>query len=199
MVEPGSWINLANGLTLTRLFASPVFIVLIMEHGPHWGTFVLGAIISLTDWVDGWLARRYGSTTSGAFLDPLVDKVFVLGGMFAFVAIDQFHWIPVALIAFRELAMSLYRSTVGRNGVSVPATYLAKVKTTVQIWALGFALIPPVAEHAHWIATLTLWAAVALTYVTGWQYLVAARQPVIDVTTSEDEATASASVEERER
>ena len=115
-----------------------------------------------------------------------------------FVAIDQFHWIPVALIAFRELAMSLYRSTGGRNGVSVPATYLAKVKTTVQIWALGFALIPPVAEHAHWIATLTLWAAVALTYVTGWQYLVAARQPVIDVTTSDD-ATASASVEERER
>lgn len=177
MVDPNSWINLANALTLTRLFASPVFIVLITEHGPNWWTFVLGAAISLTDAVDGWLARRYGSTTSGAFLDPLVDKVFVLGGMFAFVAIGQFHWIPVALIAFREIAMSLYRSTVGRSGVSVPATYLAKIKTTVQIWALGFALIPPVAEHAHWIVTLTLWSAVVLTYVTGAQYVRAARSP----------------------
>lgn len=175
MVEPGSILNLANTLTLTRLFASPVFIVMITDNGPSWLTFFIGAAISLTDAVDGWLARRYGATASGAFLDPLVDKVFVLGGMYAFVAIDQFHWIPVTLIAARELAMSLYRSTVGRSGVSVPASYLAKIKTTVQIWALGFALMPPVVEHAHWIATTTLWSAVVLTYVTGAQYLVAAR------------------------
>ncbi|MCB0991180.1 MAG: CDP-alcohol phosphatidyltransferase family protein [Acidimicrobiales bacterium] len=168
-------INLANALTLTRLFASPVFIVLITDKGPNWVTFFIGAAIALTDAVDGWLARRFGTTASGAFLDPLVDKVFVLGGMFAFVAVGQFHWLPVSLIALRELAMSLYRSTVGRNGVSVPASFLAKIKTTVQIWALGFALMPPVAEHAHWIATTTLWSAVALTYVTGAQYLSAAR------------------------
>jgi CDP-diacylglycerol---glycerol-3-phosphate 3-phosphatidyltransferase len=184
VVKPDSWINVANGLTLTRLFASPVFIVLITDHGPNWWTFVLGAVIALTDAVDGWLARRYGSTTSGAFLDPLVDKVFVLGGMYAFVSVGQFHWAPVTLIAFRELAMSLYRSTVGRTGVSVPATYLAKVKTTVQIWALGFALMPPVAANAHWIATLVLWSAVALTYITGAQYLVAARSSGADTRTA---------------
>ncbi|MCP4961359.1 MAG: CDP-diacylglycerol--glycerol-3-phosphate 3-phosphatidyltransferase [Actinomycetia bacterium] len=176
MVEIGSVMNLANALTLTRLFASPVFIVMVTESGPRWLTFFVGAAIALTDAADGWLARRYGSTASGAFLDPLVDKVFVLGGMYALVAIDQFHWFPVTLIAVRELAMSLYRSTVGRTGVSVPASSLAKIKTTVQIWALGFALIPPVAENVHWIATTTLWSAVALTYVTGAQYYSAARK-----------------------
>jgi len=177
VVDAGSWINLANALTLTRLFASPVFIVLITENGPNWWVFALGATIALTDAVDGWIARRYGTTTSGAFLDPLVDKVFVLGGMYALVATGQFHWVPVSLIAFRELAMSLYRSTVGRTGRSVPATYLAKIKVTVQIWAIGFAIIPQIAENAHWIATLALWAAVALTYFTGAQYLRAARAP----------------------
>jgi len=176
VVDPSSLANLANFLTLTRLFASPVFIVAITKGGPNWWTFFIGAAIALTDAADGWLARRYGATTSGAFLDPLVDKVFVLGGMYAFVAIGQFHWFPVSIIAAREISMSLYRLTVGRNGVSVPATFAAKVKVTVQIWALGFALIPPVAENAHWIVTVTLWFAVLMTMWTGWTYFVAARR-----------------------
>lgn len=176
MVDSGSVANLANVLTLTRLFATPVFIVMITDRGPDWTTFFLGAAIALTDAVDGWIARRHGTTTSGAFLDPLVDKVFVLGGMYAFVSIGQFHWLPVTIVAVREIAMSLYRMTVGRGGVSVPASFAAKVKVTVQIWALGFALMPPVAEHAHWIATTTLWLAVALTVWTGAEYFLAARR-----------------------
>ncbi len=175
MVDPNSIANLANVLTLTRLFATPVFIVMITDRGPDWLTFFLGAAIALTDAVDGWIARRHGTTTSGAFLDPLVDKVFVLGGMYAFVSIGQFHWLPVTVIAVREIAMSLYRMTAGRHGVSVPATFAAKVKVTVQIWALGFALMPPVAEHAHWVVTTTLWTAVALTVWTGFEYFSGAR------------------------
>jgi len=176
VAAPNSVANLANVLTLTRLFASPVFIVAITRGGPNWWTFFIGAAIALTDAADGWIARRYGTTTSGAFLDPLVDKVFVLGGMYAFVAIGQFHWFPVSLIAAREISMSLYRLTVGRNGVSVPATFAAKVKVTVQVWALGFALIPPVADNAHWIVTATLWFAVLMTMWTGWTYFVDAKR-----------------------
>lgn len=176
MVDPNSIANVANVLTLTRLFASPVFVVMIVKNGPSWVTYCVGAAIALTDAVDGWIARRHGTTTSGAFLDPLVDKVFVLGGMYAFVAIGQFHWLPVSIIAAREISMSVYRMTAGRDGVSVPASFAAKVKVTVQIWAVGFALIPPIADNAHWIATTTLWIAVAFTVWTGWTYFLGARR-----------------------
>ena len=87
-----------------------------------------------TDGLDGWLARRQGTTRSGAFLDPLADKVLVLGAMSALVAIDRWWWVPVALIAAREIAISLYRSWVARQGVSVPARPLAKVKTWSRTW-----------------------------------------------------------------
>ncbi len=167
--------SMANVLTVARLLASPLFIVMITETGPDWRTFGVGFVLAITDLIDGWLARKRGSTRSGAFLDPLADKVFVLGSMYALVANGAFSWIPVTIIAARELAMSLYRSVVARQGISIPAVRLAKWKTVIQTWAIGFALIPEVAHNAHWIATTTLWLAVALTLWTGAVYWRSAR------------------------
>ena len=101
-----------------------------------------GSCCAVTDGVDGYLARRHGTTRSGAFLDPLADKVLVLGAMVALVAKGVFWWLPVALIAVREVGISAYRSLLGRRGISVPARGLAKVKTVVQEVAVGFALLP---------------------------------------------------------
>jgi len=168
--------SMANVLTVARLLASPLFIVMITQTGPDWRTFGVGFVLAMTDLVDGWLARRRGTTRSGAFLDPLADKVFVLGSMYALVADGAFSAVPVTIIAARELAMSLYRSVVARQGVSIPAVRLAKWKTVVQTWAIGFALIPEVAHNAHWVATGTLWLAVVLTLWTGGSYWVAARR-----------------------
>ena len=165
----------ANLVTVARIAASPVFIVMIVSWGARWSTFAVGFVIAMTDYLDGWLARRHGSTRAGAFLDPLADKVFVLGGMAALVWNGQFHMVPVVIIAARELAISAYRSRAGRRGISIPATKLAKWKTFTQLWAIGFAVMPPLATHVHWIATLTLWLAVALTVWTGWSYLRSAR------------------------
>ena len=78
------------------------------------------------------LARRHGSTTVGAFLDPLADKVLVLGAMIFLVNSDVFWIVPVVIIAARELAISLYRTFVGAKGVSVPASKIAKLKTLTQ-------------------------------------------------------------------
>jgi CDP-diacylglycerol--glycerol-3-phosphate 3-phosphatidyltransferase len=117
------------------------------------------------------LARRHGTTASGAFLDPLADKFVVLGAMTALVVNDVFWWLPVALIALREVAVSLYRSWVGRRGVSVPARPLAKAKTVVQDLAVGFALLPWTAGDHPAVANTFLWLAVVLTVVTGLQYL----------------------------
>ena len=166
----------ANFITVARILATPIFIVMVVDNDPRWVTFAVGFTIGITDYLDGYLARRHGATRSGAFLDPLADKVLVLGGMFALVGNDQFHWAPVALITARELAISAYRSKASRQGISVPATKLAKWKTFVQLWAIGFAIMPPIANDAHWIATSTLWIAVVLTVQTGASYLMGARR-----------------------
>jgi len=166
----------ANFVTVARILATPVFVLLVARREPSWVTFAVGFAIGMSDFVDGWLARRQGATRSGAFLDPLADKVLVLGGMFALVANGQFHWLPVGVIALRELVISGYRSRVGRRGISVPATKMAKWKTFVQLWSIGFAVIPPIASSAHWIATSALWLALVLTVQTGFSYMVGARK-----------------------
>ncbi len=95
-----------------------------------------------TDGIDGWLARRHGTTRSGAFLDPLADKFLVLGAMFALVADHRFSWVPVVIIAVREVAISLYRIVAARHGVSVPARALAKLKTWCRRWPSVASLCP---------------------------------------------------------
>lgn len=165
----------ANLLTVARIVASPVFIVMIAVWGPRWATFWTGFTIAMTDYFDGLLARRHGPTRVGAFLDPLADKVLVLGALAALVWNGQFHAAPVIIIALRELAISVYRSRAIRRGITVSTATLAKWKTFAQLWAIGFAVMPPLATHAHWVATLTLWLAVVLTVWTGWSYLRSAR------------------------
>ena len=173
---PSALATPANFVTVARILATPIFVLLIATNAPSWLTFAVGFAIGMSDFADGWLARRQGATRSGAFLDPLADKVLVLGGMSALVANEQFHWLPVAIIAVRELAISAYRSQAGRRGITVPATKAAKWKTFVQLWAIGFGVIPPIVKSAHWIATGTLWFAVLLTVQTGVAYLVGARK-----------------------
>jgi CDP-diacylglycerol--glycerol-3-phosphate 3-phosphatidyltransferase len=86
-----------------------------------------------------------------------------------------FWWVPVALIAVRELVISAYRSYVGRQGISIPARRWAKIKTIVQEVAVGFALLPFTSDQ-KWVATAVLWVAVVLTLVTGVQYLLDGRR-----------------------
>jgi CDP-diacylglycerol--glycerol-3-phosphate 3-phosphatidyltransferase len=161
----------ANFVTVTRLLVSPVLFALIADEGATWTTFVLWIVLAGTDGVDGWIARRHGTTRSGAFLDPLADKVLVFGAMVMLVAIDEFWWLPVALIGARELAVSLLRIHWGRRGLAVPATVMAKAKTLVQSLAVGTALWPGGWEDtAETLADVLLGAALALTLLSGWQY-----------------------------
>ena len=105
-------------------------------------------MLCVSDGVDGYLARRHGTTRSGAFLDPLADKVLVLGAMFTLVGNGVFWIVPVAIIAAREFIISMYRTVVGSKGVSVPASRMAKCKTLAQQLAVGFALLPLTAVDA---------------------------------------------------
>ena len=91
--------------------------------------------------------------------------------MVALVANGTFWWLPVAVIAVRELGIQAFRSFWGRRGLAVPATQLAKAKTVVQEVAVGFGLLPLTVDDASWIATALLWVALVLTVVSGAQYV----------------------------
>jgi CDP-diacylglycerol--glycerol-3-phosphate 3-phosphatidyltransferase len=170
---PSALATPANALTIARLAATPVLLALVLDRPQSWTTLLCWIVLASTDGVDGYLARRHGTTRSGAFLDPLADKFLVIGAMAALVLEDVFWWLPVALIAGREVLISAYRMVAGRHGVSVPARSWAKVKTVVQDFAVGFALLP--LDVPSSVADTLLWAGVALALVTGAQYLLDAR------------------------
>jgi CDP-diacylglycerol--glycerol-3-phosphate 3-phosphatidyltransferase len=169
---PSALATPANAVTTTRLVLAPLLCGLIIASGPAYGTFAIWSVLAATDGVDGWLARRMGTTRSGAFLDPLADKALVLGAMWALVIDGGFWWLPVLLITAREVGISAFRSYWGRRGLAVPARFWAKIKTVVQSLAVALALIPPIADNHAWIAEATLWVAVVLTLVTGAQYVL---------------------------
>jgi CDP-diacylglycerol--glycerol-3-phosphate 3-phosphatidyltransferase len=173
---PSALATPANGITVVRLLAAPVLLLLILRDHGSWGLLMAWVLLAGSDGVDGWLARRHGTTRSGAFLDPLADKFVVLAALVALVAVGRFWWVPVALIAAREVGISLYRSVVGRHGVSVPARPLAKLKTGVQDLAVGAALLPWTASHHSAVAVALLYAAAVLTVVSGVQYIVDGRR-----------------------
>ncbi|MDP6144885.1 MAG: CDP-diacylglycerol--glycerol-3-phosphate 3-phosphatidyltransferase [Acidimicrobiales bacterium] len=165
----------ANLITITRILASPILFILILsadgENGASWKAFILGLIFGISDAFDGQIARATGSVTKlGAFLDPLADKVVVLGCMLSLLSIGRFHWLPVMIIFTREIGISIYRFWVVRKGVVIPASNLAKWKTFVQGVTLLVAVLPPIGD-IDWLVIMMLWFAVAMTLITGWQYI----------------------------
>lgn len=169
----------ANALTMIRVVATPVLLIMVMSGGPTWAALAVWAGVAVTDVADGVVARRQGATRSGAFLDPLADKVLVVGVMAALVAKGRLWWPPVVLIGLREVVVSGYRSWVGRRGVSVPARHWAKIKTVVQDVAVGMALAPFDSPTYRRSVAAVLWVAVGLTVVTGAQYLIDGRRQTI--------------------
>jgi CDP-diacylglycerol--glycerol-3-phosphate 3-phosphatidyltransferase len=165
----------ANLVTAFRLLVAPVFIYLVIVDRISWWTALVGFVAAASDYFDGIVARRHGTTTSGAFLDPLADKVIVLGSLYALI-ISRPHGIksfivPAIIITLREIWMSVYRSKAAKRGISIPASRIAKWKTFVQDWAIAFCVLPLTAHHL-WIGLVTIWIAAVMTVYTGWRYYV---------------------------
>jgi CDP-diacylglycerol--glycerol-3-phosphate 3-phosphatidyltransferase len=163
---PGALATPANFITVARLLLAIPTLVLIERQGATWTTVSLWFVLSCTDGVDGWMARRDGTTRSGAFLDPLADKFLTIGGLVALVMRGDVWWLPVALIAAREVFVSVYRSAAGRRGISLPARPLGKFKAGLQMLAVGAYVFPPV-ENLEGLKLSILWIAVAFTIVSG--------------------------------
>ncbi len=173
---PSALLTPANLVTGARFALTVPLLAVISTEGPSWRAAIGWILLGSTDGLDGWLARRDGTTRSGAFLDPLADKFLALGGLVALAGRGVFPWPPVVLIAFREVAVSAYRTTAGRRGVSLPARALGKFKIVLQIVAVGLALCPLTDSPAA-LAESVLWVALALTLVSGLDLLRHAQRP----------------------
>ncbi len=166
----------ANLLTITRLLFAPLLFWLLVSardtRGVSWAAFGLGVALASTDFFDGRIARRANVVSrSGAFLDPLADKVVILGSGFCLVAVDRYWWLPVTLMAVRELGITAWRVRWARHGLALPARRSAKYKTFVQGVALAMAVVPTLQDQDTLIDVM-LWIAVVWTLVSGIQYLI---------------------------
>ena len=170
----------ANFITASRIALTPVLILMLLDDasslGTSWSAFAVGLLMAFTDLIDGTVARRTNSfSRSGAFLDPLADKIVILGVGFALVSVDRLGLAPMVLIAAREVVISAMRIRFAMRGISIPARPLAKWKATVQGAALLLAVMP-VLENQQLTVDIAIWIAVALTVFTGAQYLVDGEQ-----------------------
>ena len=169
--------NLPNILTLSRIVAIPLIVAALYlpPVTASWTTFALFAYASVTDYLDGILARRWGQTTDfGRFLDPIADKLLVgavLMMMIATGAISGAGVIACLLILLRELLVSGLREFLAGKQIQVPVSRVAKWKTGVQLVAIALLLLTGVAPQIASIGTVLLWAAAVLTMVTGYEYL----------------------------
>ena len=141
------------------------------------------AIAAITDYFDGWLARKFDAVTVwGAILDPIGDKVLVCGAVLGLLALgsDPTIVLPAGLILFREFTVSALREVGAAKGIKLPVTTLAKWKTTLQLIALGAELLvsawPAFGFDPAGLARMTmaahslLWIATLITLITGYQY-----------------------------
>ena len=179
---------LPNLLTLSRIAALPLLIWLLWD--PEWRIgyllgFALYALMGITDYFDGYLARTRGLVSKlGTFLDPIADKIMVASVILILCSRELIvgtHVIAALIILMREIAVSGLREFLGGLRISVPVSWLAKWKTTLQIIALGLIilgdgmkyveLLDEAGSWTYMFGLIALWLAAGLTMITGWDYL----------------------------
>ena len=166
--------NLPNKLTIFRVILIPFFIIALLVPGipaGNWIALAIFIVASLTDLLDGKIARKYNLVTNfGKFMDPLADKLLVCSALICLVELSRIpSWMVVIIIA-REFTISVFRLIAADNGVVIAASYWGKFKTTFQMIAvcLMIANIPVLSL----LTTVITWIAVILTVVSLVDYLV---------------------------
>jgi CDP-diacylglycerol--glycerol-3-phosphate 3-phosphatidyltransferase len=171
-------LNVANALTVLRIALVPVFLMFVVASEmtrPGWrvAACVTFSVASLTDFVDGWIARSWDLVTSfGKIADPIADKALTGTALVVLSAYNRLSWWITGVILVREIGVTVLRFWVIRRGV-IPASRGGKVKTALQILAIAWYLLPlsgSVARVGVWV----MWLAVAVTVVTGADYVLRA-------------------------
>jgi CDP-diacylglycerol--glycerol-3-phosphate 3-phosphatidyltransferase len=172
--------NLPNALTLGRIFLVPLLVVVLLTKFE--GRLIFGVrkelvgaaifgIASLTDWLDGYLARRRKQVTSiGQWMDPLADKLLVTAALVSLVQLGLAPAWMVAVILGREFSVTVLRSVVHARGQSLPASPMGKVKMVTEIVAILLLLGPKGVPYLALVGHVALWAATVAALVSGVDY-----------------------------
>ncbi|MFT4283696.1 MAG: CDP-diacylglycerol--glycerol-3-phosphate 3-phosphatidyltransferase [Protaetiibacter sp.] len=176
---PASMGNIANIITVVRILLAPVFVWLMVLDGGELGVWrwVAGFLFILsitTDSVDGFLARRNNLVTDfGKLVDPIADKILVGAALVTLSVLGELWWWVTIVILVREFGITIFRFLMLRDHV-IPAGFLGKLKTVVQSVAVSFALVPlwtVLGDWVLWVDWVLMGVALALTVVSGVQYL----------------------------
>jgi len=187
--------NLPNMLTYARIVAVPLVVLCFFLEGrlqttdaARWAAFAIFVVASITDFLDGYLARIWKQTSNiGRMLDPIADKLLV-SSVLLLVAADGTIagwtlWAAIIILC-REILVSGLREYLAGLKVSVPVTQLAKWKTTVQLGAIGFLLVGPAGDkligYATQIGIVLLWISAIITLYTGYDYFRAGLKHIMD-------------------
>ena len=168
--------NLPNKLTVLRVILIPFFVVALMAQGGTNETLRIAAAVifivaSLTDLLDGKIARKYNLVTNfGKFMDPLADKLLVCSALICFIELGQVPAWMVIIIISREFIISGFRLVASDNGVVIAASYWGKFKTTFQMIAIVLLILNIPALSM--VTDIVIWIAVALTVISLVDYIV---------------------------
>lgn len=187
--------NIPNMLTYGRILAVPLVVFCFFIEGnlkssdpARWTAVALFIAASVTDFLDGYLARIWQQTSNiGRMLDPIADKLLVASCLLLLAADGTIAgwtlWAAIIILC-REILVSGLREYLAEIKVSVPVTLLAKWKTTIQMVAIGFLLAGPAGDkiipYTTEIGIVLLWISAIVTLYTGWDYFRAGLKHVID-------------------
>lgn len=166
-------LNLPTALTLSRIILIPVFMSTVYLH-PLFGAFIF-SIASLTDFLDGYLARRSGDITKfGIILDPIADKFLVISALIVLVDMERLAaWIAITIIV-REFLVTGLRVVALSKDIVIPAEVGGKIKTTIQIIAILCLILGRSIFNIdlYDIGLVLIWAALFLSIISGVQYTI---------------------------
>jgi len=166
--------NLPNKLTLLRIIMIPVFIIVLMT-GHYYISAVIFILASFTDFLDGYIARKYNLVTNfGKIMDPLADKMLVVSALICLVELgDVAGWMVIVILA-REFTITGLRTVAAAQGIVIAAGWSGKIKTVLQMIAVPALLLQnwPFSLIGFPFATIMLWAAVIMTIVSGAEYII---------------------------
>ncbi len=168
-------INVPNALTLFRIFLVPILVVVLLTKftGREYVGLGIFLIAAITDFFDGYLARKYNQVTRlGMLLDPIADKLLVSA---ALISLVELHLAPawmIVIIIGREFAVSGLRSIATQHGVTIPASPLGKGKMVSQVVAISLLILGWELGQFMFIATVALWVVVVLAIVSGIDYFM---------------------------
>ena len=170
--------NVPNALTVIRIVLVPVLVVALLEKTS--GGDLLAAIVfvaaSVTDAVDGYLARSMGSvTTFGKLMDPIADKLLIIGALVTLVSLHRLQaWVAMVIIA-REFAVTVLRAAIGGSqGIVISASWFGKLKTATQVLMVLVLIVVSKHDRPAWVYVI-IYLSVAVTVLSGADYFVGAR------------------------